>query len=52
MSSDSIIEENTKYRVKSKIYKKHDSKYIKLTRKQMRDYRSTGKLPEGVTKVK
>ena len=40
MSSDSIIEENTKYRVKSKIYKKHDSKYIKLTRNQLRIFES------------
>ena len=40
MSSDEIIEENTKYRIKSKVYKKYNSKYIKLTRNQLRIFES------------
>lgn len=40
MSNDEIIEENTKYRIKSKVYKKYNSKYIKLTRNQLRIFES------------
>ena len=40
MSSDSTIDENIKYRVKSKVYKKYNSRYIKLTRNQLRIFES------------
>lgn len=40
MSDDSIINTNTIYKIKSKIYKKHKSRYIKIKHNQLRIFES------------